>query len=119
MQEYDAIRQLIDRVRARWRALVALRALVRGALLAAAVVGAALIASRWTDGAPVALMALAAAAAVVAAGAIAWCLAPLRRVPADSQVARYIEERALVARRSAGDRGRRRAGGEPAGARRT
>ena len=90
----ELIRALLDRVRARWRALVALRALVRGTLLAAAVVGAALIGSRWTDGAPVALMALAAAAAVVAAGAIAWCLAPLRRVPADSQVARYIEERA-------------------------
>ena len=94
MQQYDEIRQLIDRVRVRWRALVALRALVRGALVAAAVVGAALIGSRWTDGAPIALMALAAAAAAGAAGAIAWCLAPLRRVPADSQVARYIEERA-------------------------
>src|SRR5580765_1078078 len=90
----ELIRALLDRVRARWRALVALRALVRGTLLAAAVVGAALIGSRWTDGAPVALMALAAAAAVAAAGAIAWCLAPLRRVPADGQVARYIEERA-------------------------
>ena len=94
MQQYDEIRQLIDRVRARWRALVALQALVRGALVAALIVGAALIASRWTDGAPVALMALAAAAVLLAAGALAWCLAPLRRVPADRQVARFIEERA-------------------------
>ena len=39
-------------------------------------------------------MALAAAAALLAAGALTWCLAPLRRVPADSQVARFIEERA-------------------------
>ena len=75
-------------MRARWRTLAALRALVRGALLAAAVVGAALIGSRWTDGAPVALMGLAAVAALIAAGAIAWCLAPLRRVPAEAQVAR-------------------------------
>jgi hypothetical protein len=95
MQGYDDIRQLIDRVRARWRALVALRALLRGALIAAMVVGAALIGSRWTDGAPIALMALAAAAAAGAAGAIAWCVGPLRWVPADSRVARYIEERAL------------------------
>ena len=90
----QTIRELIDRVRARWRALIALRALVRGALIAALVVGAALVAARWTDGAPVALMVLAASAAVLAAGALTWCLAPLGRVPADSKVARYIEERA-------------------------
>ena len=94
MQDYGEIRQLIDRVRARWRALVALQALVRGALMVALVVGAALVAARWTDGAPVALMALAATAAVLAAGALAWCLAPLRRAPADNQVARFVEERA-------------------------
>ena len=90
----ELIRGLLNRVRARWRALVALRAFVRGALIAAVVVGAALIATRWTDGAPVALMAVAASAALLAAGALAWCLAPLRRAPADSQVARFIEERA-------------------------
>src|SRR5258707_1041174 len=65
-----------------------------GALVAAAVIGVALIGSRWTGGAPIALIVLAAAAAVGAAGAVAWCLAPLRRVPGDRQVARYIEERA-------------------------
>src|SRR5471032_890849 len=93
MQDYTQIRELIGRVRARWRALMALQALVRGALIAALVVGAALVAARWTEGAPGALMALAAAAAVLAAGALIWCLAPLRRVPADGKVARYIEER--------------------------
>jgi len=46
MQDYSQIRELIDQVRLRWRALVALRALVRGALIATAVVGAALIGSR-------------------------------------------------------------------------
>ncbi|MGH9142327.1 MAG: hypothetical protein ACRD2I_14435, partial [Vicinamibacterales bacterium] len=92
MENYGEIRQLIDRVRARWRALVALRALVRGALIAALITGAAVIASRWTNGAPVALMALAAAAAGLAAAALGWWLAPLRRRPADKQVARYIEE---------------------------
>src|SRR6185436_14034471 len=33
-------------------------------------------------------------ALVASAGSIAWCLLPLRRVPADGKVARYIEERA-------------------------
>src|SRR4030081_2806571 len=102
MQPYGEIRQLIDRVRARWRALVALQALVRGAIVAALVVGAALIATRWTDGAPgpVGLMVLAAVAALFAAGVLVWCLAPLRRVPGDGQVARFIEERSS----SLGDR---------------
>jgi hypothetical protein len=66
---------------------------MRGAVMAALVVGVALLASRWTVGAPVALMALAAAAVLLSAGAVTWCLAPLRRVPGDSQIARYIEER--------------------------
>src|SRR3954471_11813703 len=94
MPNYDEIRQLLNRVRARWRTLVALQAIVRGALIAAAILGTALIASRWIGGAPVALMALAAAAAALAAGALVWCLIPLRRVPEDKQVARYVEERA-------------------------
>ena len=93
MQHYEPIRELLDRVRARWRALCALQALVRGALIAAAVLGVAVLASRWTTGAPVVLMLLAAAALLLAAGALTWCLAPLRRVPADGKVARFIEER--------------------------
>ncbi len=88
------IAELLDGVRRRWRALLALRALVRGALIAAVVIGAALAATRWTDGAPRALMAIAAIAVVLAAAALIWSLAPLRRVPPDSQIARYIEERA-------------------------
>ena len=63
MQHYDQIRELIDRVRARWRALCALRAVVRGALSRRRIIGAAVLASRWTTGAPVALMLLAAARA--------------------------------------------------------
>jgi hypothetical protein len=94
MQEQADIRHLIDRVRRRWRTLVALHAWVRGALIAALAVGAALVATRWTTAAPVALMTVAAAAALLAGGALVWSLLPLRRVPADSQVARYIAERA-------------------------
>src|SRR5687768_8785558 len=93
MQHYDTIHKLIVRVRARWRALCALRALVRGALIASGIIGAAVLASRWTTGAPVVLMLLAAAALLTAVATLTWCLAPLRRVPADRKVARYIEER--------------------------
>ena len=94
MQDYQVIHELIGRVRSRWRALCALQALVRGALIAAIIVGVAVIAARWTTGAPVVLMVMAAIALIMAVGALTWCLAPLRRVPLDSRVARYIEERA-------------------------
>src|SRR4051812_50178887 len=90
MQPYGQIRQLIDRVRARWRALVALQALVRGALIAALIVGVALVASRWTAGAPVLLMTLVGGAALLAAGAVVWCLAPLRRGPPGKQGGRHV-----------------------------
>ena len=93
MQHYEDDSRADRRVRARWRTLCALQALLRGALIAAAVIGVAVVASRWTTGAPVVLMLLAAAALILAGGALAWCLAPLRRVPADGKVARYIEER--------------------------
>ena len=52
MQHYSQIQELIDRVRTRWRAITALRAVVRGALVAAIVVAAFAIAARWTHGAP-------------------------------------------------------------------
>ena len=60
MQHDETIRELIDRVRGRWRALCAMRAFVRGALIAAVALGLAVIASRWTIGAPVVLMLVAA-----------------------------------------------------------
>src|SRR5258708_7161220 len=94
MQYYEPIRELIDRVRGRWRALCALEAVLRGTLVAAFIIAIALVAARWTAGAPVVLMVVAAAALVLAVGALTWCMAPLRRVPRDSKVARYIEERA-------------------------
>src|SRR4051812_9943023 len=94
MQQYSDVHRLIDRVRARWRALCALQAVARGSLIAAAILGVAVIAARWTAGAPIVLIALVALAVATAAGALVWCLVPLRRVPADGKVARYIEERA-------------------------
>jgi hypothetical protein len=93
MQHYEAIHDLLRRVRRRWRALCAMHAVVRGALMASAVIFVAVLAARWTIGAPVALMLLAGVALLSSAGAMVWCLVPLRRVPADGKVARYIEER--------------------------
>jgi hypothetical protein len=94
MQHYQPIHDLLTRVRRRWRALCAMHAVVRGALTASAVIIVAVLAARWTIGAPVVLMLLAGVALLSAAGAMTWCLIPLRRVPADGKVARYIEERA-------------------------
>src|SRR5262249_51211908 len=94
MDHYSSIRDLIVRVRARWRALCALHAVVRGALIAAAVVGVAVLASRWTIGAPLLLIVLAGTAFAVSIAALAIALWPLRRAPQDAKVARFIEERA-------------------------
>src|SRR5436309_15267396 len=94
MAHYQQIHELIDRVRTRWRALSALHAVMRGALIAAAIVGAAVIASRWTVGAPLVLVLLAVLAFAAAAVALALPLWPLRRAPLDTNVARFIEERA-------------------------
>jgi hypothetical protein len=93
MQHYQTIRELLDRVRRRWRTLRALQAGVRAALVAAAILGAALVASRWTVGAPFAITLIVTLAALLAAAAIVWPLLPLRRAPTDTQVARFIEER--------------------------
>src|SRR6185436_12688171 len=49
--------------------------------------------SRWTTGAPAVLVALAALTILAVAGVVGWALTPLRRAPADLQVARFIEER--------------------------
>src|SRR5262245_39765448 len=93
MEQYRDIQELIARVRTRWLTLRALHAAVRAALLASAVIAVALVLSRWTAGAPAALVALALAALVALFGAIGWAAAPLRRGPGDTQVARFIEER--------------------------
>src|SRR5512132_2897596 len=94
MANYEQIRQLIDRVRARWRALCALQAAVRASIAAAAILAMAVVAARFTTGAPVALVAIGAAAVILSAAAAAVFLWPLSRVPQDAAVARYIEERA-------------------------
>src|SRR5438309_5081343 len=94
MQHHTEITQLLDRVRGRWRAQRLFEATVRGALAAAAVIGVAAFAARWSVGAPLLLVVTIGAALLLAAVALARALWPLRQAPGDLQVARFIEERA-------------------------
>ncbi len=71
-----------------------LQAAVRAALAAAAVVVVALIVSHWAERAPLALVLTGASALAAVLAAVVWALAPLRHVPSDARVARFIEERA-------------------------
>jgi len=91
---YEAIRELIRRARLRWRTLTLFRATIRGALAAAVVLLVAVLGVRWIHPAPLALFVIAAVACGVAIAAIIWAAAPLRIVPSDLRVARFIEERA-------------------------
>ena len=92
MDSYQPIRELIAAVRARWRLLGVLRATVRGAAAASAMLGAGLVAAQWANRSPILLMTIVAGSIVLAAGALAWAAAPLRHVPSDRRVARFIEE---------------------------
>src|SRR5262245_54998601 len=94
MDHFETIRDLIDRVRKRWRLVQGFRAVVRAALAVAVIAGAALLAASWTAGAPAALAAVAIAAGVLSIAAAVWGLQPLRHSPRDRQVARFVEERA-------------------------
>jgi hypothetical protein len=88
------VRELIDRVRKRWRAQRLFEATARGALAGSAAIGIALVAARWSTGAPGLLAFVIATALVLAAAALGRAFWPLRRSPGDIQVARFIEERA-------------------------
>jgi len=95
-RQYEPIRRLLDNVRARYRAVAVCRALVRGALLASAVIGLSLAAASVASvvaKSPLALAVIAALALVSAAGAVVWALLPLRERPSDLRVARFVEER--------------------------
>jgi len=93
---YEPIRRLLGRVRTRWRAVSALRASCRGAFVASAIIAIALALIRVasaTARTPLVVVAIAAIGAALAIVAIAWTLLPLRRVPSNASIARYIEER--------------------------
>ncbi len=99
----QAIRDLLDRVRGRWRRTTLFRAIVRAGLAVASVFAATLLlalllrlagrAPAISAMAPPALAVLGLAGIILAIGAAVWALWPTRRVPSDQRVARYIEER--------------------------
>src|SRR5579871_1124943 len=93
MSHYHDIERLLDTIRRRWRAQVALRAATRAALGAFAAIGVALVAARWISASPKLLAAIAVLALAAAVAIVVALLAPLRRRPTDAQVARFIEER--------------------------
>jgi hypothetical protein len=93
MQHEQTIRELVDLVRRRWRTLQTYRAIVRAALAMSAVLGIALSLALWTQGAPRGLAAVGVGAFLIAAAIVVRAVSPLRKVPGDRQVARFIEER--------------------------
>ena len=91
-EQYNELSAILRRVRARWRAMTALRAWTRAAVAAAIILLLALMTHRLLAPEGAALVMLWGAAAVVAAAAMLWIVAPLRRSPGDRQVARFVEE---------------------------
>lgn len=92
MLHAQVILDLIRRVRTRWRTLILLRGLVRGALAASAVLASALAASALAGRSPLVLALLGVGAVAMAAGAVIWGLWPARDHPSNARVARFIEE---------------------------
>lgn len=94
MQHHEAIRQLIRRVRARWRMLRLFNAAIRGALGVSLVLALTIVTTNIVGQAPLLFGAVGVAALLLAAAVLLWSAAPLRHVPSEKQVARFIEERA-------------------------
>jgi hypothetical protein len=91
--ETGPVRDLVDRVRARWRRLHALRAMARGAIAASALLAAGLVGGRLAGGSPVLPLVLATLSIVGAAALLVWHLTPLRHAPSARRIARFVEER--------------------------
>lgn len=91
-EQYTELSALLRKIRARWRAMTALRAWSWAAAAAAAVLLLALVAHAIAQPEGRVLVALWAVAALAAAVSLAWIVGPLRRAPGDGQVARFVEE---------------------------
>jgi hypothetical protein len=94
MEAFDELRALIDTVRRRWFALVALKAIGVGAALAALPIAVAAVATWWFNLEGASLLSVAVAACLAAA---LFALAVIRRMPrrpSDLATARFIEEQA-------------------------
>jgi hypothetical protein len=92
-EQYQPIASLLERVRVRWRRLSAFRATRRAALLATVALLAFSVLAALTTRAPFALAALGMMAVVLVVAAVVWGLLPLREIPSDARIARFIEER--------------------------
>src|SRR5262245_59674970 len=90
--QYTELSALLRRIRARWRAMTALRAWSWAAAAAAVVLLLALVAHRVAQPEGRILVALWGVAVLAAAASLVWIVAPLRRAPGDGQVARFVEE---------------------------
>jgi hypothetical protein len=91
-EQYNELSAILRRVRARWRAMTALRAWTRAAVAATLILLVARIVHGLLAPEGVPLVIVWGAAALAATAAILWMVAPLRRSPADGQVARFLEE---------------------------
>src|SRR5438876_5753973 len=94
MESSEPIRDLINQARRRWRLLRLYHGTMRGACAASGVLATALVAAHWADRSPLALVAIGLVSLVLVVGALVWGLAPIRQVPSDHRIARFIEERA-------------------------
>jgi hypothetical protein len=92
VEQSQDVRELVSRVRTRWRRVVVLRATGRTALALSGVLGTLLLLAFAAGRAPVVLAGLAIAAIALAVGSAVWGLWPARDVPSDRRVARFIEE---------------------------
>jgi hypothetical protein len=91
--DYQPVGALLARVRSRWRWLEGLRAVTRAALAATGVLVVSLLLASLINRAPVALAVFGAAGMLALLVTAAWALRPLRKVPSDRRVARFVEER--------------------------
>jgi hypothetical protein len=92
--QFQPIRELVDRVRSRWRRLIAYRAMARVSVVAAAVLATALLVVQLAPDVPFVLAALGLSGLAGVLSAAVWGLRPAFHRPSDARVARFIEERA-------------------------
>ena len=111
----DDLRDLLARVRRRWRTARSTRAAARAAVAAVASLLVVLGTDRYLAPGDLPMAVLALGALMAALAFAGWTLWPLRRAPSDRQVARYIEERCpeledrLASATEVADNGRRSA----------
>jgi hypothetical protein len=91
-EQYNELSAILRRVRARWRAITALRAWTWAAGAAAGVLLLALVTHQLLAPEGTALVALWGVAACAALACVSWLIVPLRHAPGDRQVARLVEE---------------------------